>query len=91
VSYLRLEERELGWAGTKRERVARTGLAERRCPLFSALGSSTVDTDVRALKERVAEITDLYSSLWLLDWDQKVTCRPEATRPAPRHSRRSAY
>jgi hypothetical protein len=79
VSYLRLEERELGWAGTKRERVA------------SALGSSTVDTDLRALKERVAEITDLYSSLWLLDWDQKVTCRPEATRPAPRHSRRSAY
>jgi carboxypeptidase Taq len=44
--------------------------------LFSAVGSSTVDTDLRSLKERVAEITDLYSSLCLLDWDQKVTMPP---------------
>jgi Zn-dependent M32 family carboxypeptidase len=35
-----------------------------------------VDPDLRTLKERVAEITDLYSSLYLLDWDQKVTMPP---------------
>jgi len=35
-----------------------------------------VDADLRTLKERVAEITDLYSSLCLLDWDQKVTMPP---------------
>jgi len=35
-----------------------------------------VDADLGTLKERVAEITDLYSSLCLLDWDQKVTMPP---------------
>jgi carboxypeptidase Taq len=35
-----------------------------------------VDPDLRTLKERVAEITDLYNSLCLLDWDQKVTMPP---------------
>lgn len=48
-----------------------------RDPVLSrALGLSAVDIDLRALKERVAEITDLYSSLCLLDWDQKVTMPP---------------
>jgi carboxypeptidase Taq len=37
---------------------------------------SAVDKDLRELKERIAEITDLYSALCLLDWDQKVTMPP---------------
>jgi len=35
-----------------------------------------VHPDLRTLKKRVAEISDLYSSLCLLDWDQKVTMPP---------------
>jgi carboxypeptidase Taq len=35
-----------------------------------------VDPNLHALKERVAEITDLYSSLCLLGWDQRVTMPP---------------
>jgi Zn-dependent M32 family carboxypeptidase len=61
-------------------RETRAGSPHRPCrtqmSVISALGCSTVDTDLRALKERVAEITDLYSSLRLLDWDQKVTMPP---------------
>ena len=40
-----------------------------------------MDPDLRTLKERVAEVTDLYSSLCLLDWDQKVTM-PHGGYPA---------
>jgi carboxypeptidase Taq len=35
-----------------------------------------VDADLRTLKERLAEISDLYRSLGVLAWDQKVTMPP---------------
>jgi carboxypeptidase Taq len=35
-----------------------------------------VDADLRTLKERLAEISDLYRSLGVLGWDQKVTMPP---------------
>jgi carboxypeptidase Taq len=35
-----------------------------------------VDADLSALKERLAEISDLYRTLGVLSWDQKVTMPP---------------
>jgi carboxypeptidase Taq len=35
-----------------------------------------VDADLRALRERLAEISDLYRTLGVLGWDQKVTMPP---------------
>jgi carboxypeptidase Taq len=35
-----------------------------------------VDADLRTLKERLAEISDLSRAMWVLSWDQKVTMPP---------------
>ena len=35
-----------------------------------------MDADLRALKERLAEIADLYGAMGVLGWDQKVTMPP---------------
>ncbi len=40
-----------------------------------------MDADLRTLKERLAEISDLYRSLFVLAWDQKVTM-PTGGHPA---------
>jgi carboxypeptidase Taq len=40
-----------------------------------------VEADLRTLKERLAEISDLYRSLGVLSWDQKVTM-PSGGHPA---------
>jgi carboxypeptidase Taq len=40
-----------------------------------------VDADLRALRERLAEISDLYRSMGVLSWDQKVTM-PALGHPA---------
>src|SRR5512145_1615795 len=38
--------------------------------------SSEVDADLRALRERLAEISDLARTSSVLSWDQKVTMPP---------------
>ena len=35
-----------------------------------------MDADLRTLRERLAEISDLYRSMGVLSWDQKVTMPP---------------
>ena len=38
-----------------------------------------VDADLRTLKERLAEISDLYRAMGVLAWDQRVTMPPLGT------------
>jgi carboxypeptidase Taq len=41
--------------------------------------SSKVDADLRTLRERLAEISDLYRAMGVLGWDQRVTMPPLGT------------
>ena len=43
------------------------------------LESSAVDADLRTLRERLAEIADLYRAMGVLGWDQRVTMPPLGT------------
>jgi len=47
-----------------------------RGPGVDHLKSSCVEADLRTLKERLAEISDLYRAMGVLGWDQKVTMPP---------------
>src|SRR4026209_354830 len=53
-----------------------------RTPILTPwVESAEVDADLRALRERLAEITDLAMTVGVLAWDQKVTM-PAGGHPA---------